>query len=264
MPFRLEINQHLPFLFGINASNFEANRLATFGRYMMHFLTCLIPTLEFAKKGFFATGNRDEVECYRCGVRHSQWQPNQRDLRAVHRQASQDCPFARDEEDYYSGQFAPNIPIPGGDTFNVNRGIADTGREAEISLRHQPLAVSFGIHLRNLSEGRRVTQHTAQYPQFSWDDRRRNTFHGFPAVRDRDRLVRELVKHGFFFVGQGDIVICFSCGLGLHRWQPEDDPRLVHMHWSPDCWHMQTVERATVRERADREMGLIGAAGRNA
>ena len=43
-------------------------------------------------------------------------------------------------------------------------------------------------------------------------------------------------QHTFLFLSDnGDIVICFSCGGRLDRWQPSDDPWLEHAHWFPHC-----------------------------
>lgn len=48
----------------------------------------------------------------------------------------------------------------------------------------------------------------------------------------------ELAAAGFFFVGQPDKAVCFYCGLGLHHWDPQDDPWREHALHSPRCAHV--------------------------
>ncbi|KAL8575297.1 hypothetical protein ACOMHN_001842 [Nucella lapillus] len=220
---------------------------------------CPIRPFEFARKGFFATGNEDEVECFRCGGRHSQWQQNERDIRAIHEQISPHCPFVlHNGDDYNGGPFIPNIPVPHDENPSV---IPETGQEEEICLNRQRLAPGVGIHIRNVSAGRPATQKIYLFPKLSWDDRRRKTFGGFP--RTRKQLIPGLVRHGFFYLGFDDSVICFSCGLSLNTWQPQDDPRIAHMQWRPECAHVRSVEDTVLTQMMGMEMTVIGADGGN-
>lgn len=39
---------------------------------------------------------------------------------------------------------------------------------------------------------------------------------------------RDLVEAGFFYSGQSDITICFSCGLAIGKWEVTDNPWVEH------------------------------------
>jgi len=44
-----------------------------------------------------------------------------------------------------------------------------------------------------------------------------------------------LARCGFHATGDGDTVLCFSCGVSLGDWQIGDDPKLTHRRQSPNC-----------------------------
>ena len=39
--------------------------------------------------------------------------------------------------------------------------------------------------------------------------------------------------------GNGDMTICFHCGVGLKDWRAEDDPWSEHAYWSPFCVYVR-------------------------
>ncbi|KAG7280203.1 hypothetical protein CRUP_037564 [Coryphaenoides rupestris] len=45
----------------------------------------------------------------------------------------------------------------------------------------------------------------------------------------------ELAKAGFYFLGQGDRVACFSCGGQLSNWEPGDRAVSEHQRFYPNC-----------------------------
>ena len=65
---------------------------------------------------------------------------------------------------------------------------------------------------------------------------------------------------GTVFTGHDDIVLCFFCGLAIHRWGPEDDPRTAHARWSSSCSHLWAVEQPSFILRILRELENVGAA----
>jgi len=44
-----------------------------------------------------------------------------------------------------------------------------------------------------------------------------------------------MAKCGLFFTGQGDLVACYKCGIGLHKWEKTDIPEDVHARFSHNC-----------------------------
>ena len=51
----------------------------------------------------------------------------------------------------------------------------------------------------------------------------------------------DMVKSGFFYTGQGDLVTCFMCGLTLKDWERGDVVDLEHKKWSPGCKYLCVV-----------------------
>ena len=60
----------------------------------------------------------------------------------------------------------------------------------------------------------------ANYEKYMWYSVRLQSFSEWPkylVTRPRD-----LAAAGFFYVGVGDIVQCFDCGVRLKNWEPVD------------------------------------------
>jgi len=47
--------------------------------------------------------------------------------------------------------------------------------------------------------------------------------------------VTKLAQEGFFYLGLGDYVACRFCGVILHRFEVNDDPKTEHRIHSPNC-----------------------------
>ncbi|OPL33839.1 hypothetical protein AM593_05311, partial [Mytilus galloprovincialis] len=54
--------------------------------------------------------------------------------------------------------------------------------------------------------------------------------HGISLIR--------LADNGFFFEGNGDELVCYSCGLRLKGWKADSNPADVHQKYSPNCLHI--------------------------
>ena len=46
---------------------------------------------------------------------------------------------------------------------------------------------------------------------------------------------KELAKNGFFYIGDGDRVLCNFCKIGLEQWETTDIVEQEHQKWSPKC-----------------------------
>ena len=69
------------------------------------------------------------------------------------------------------------------------------------------------------------------YSRFSSTEVRRRTYNKWTGFTS----VEALAKAGFFFLGEGDTVQCFTCGIKLHSWKSTDNPILEHIQNSPSC-----------------------------
>lgn len=50
-----------------------------------------------------------------------------------------------------------------------------------------------------------------------------------------------LARAGFYYIGRGDKVKCFKCGVMLHNWEPNDDPVEEHRRWSHMCQYLRII-----------------------
>lgn len=66
---------------------------------------------------------------------------------------------------------------------------------------------------------------------------RLSTFANFPDIRGV--YVTKLASAGFYYVGKGDEVVCFSCNLPYKNWKGNDSPKEIHIRCSPLCNFIQ-------------------------
>lgn len=52
----------------------------------------------------------------------------------------------------------------------------------------------------------------------------------------------QLSDAGFYYIGKGDQVQCFSCGGGLKDWSPNDLPWEQHAMWYSKCKYLKLVK----------------------
>lgn len=64
-------------------------------------------------------------------------------------------------------------------------------------------------------------------------DERFDSFEDWPISMKQPK--KAMAQAGFYYTGKGDKVICFSCGLGIHKWKDEDDAWIEHAKWNPKC-----------------------------
>nr|DBA13161.1 TPA: Inhibitor of Apoptosis protein [Oryctes rhinoceros nudivirus] len=68
------------------------------------------------------------------------------------------------------------------------------------------------------------------YPAFALLHERLKSFANWPiALIQKPKVMADA---GFYYTNHGDQVVCFSCGLGMHRWLPEDDPWEKHAEYN--------------------------------
>lgn len=59
------------------------------------------------------------------------------------------------------------------------------------------------------------------------------SMHDFPSKQGPSLL--RLAEAGFYYEGNGDELICFSCGVRNRNWSYGDSPREIHQRLSPGC-----------------------------
>jgi baculoviral IAP repeat-containing protein 7/8 len=46
---------------------------------------------------------------------------------------------------------------------------------------------------------------------------------------------RHLARAGFYYVGPGDLVKCYFCGVEINKWEFGDNIKYIHIKWNPCC-----------------------------
>ena len=70
-----------------------------------------------------------------------------------------------------------------------------------------------------------------RFPRFNNRDARERTF----ITWRRFINPKDLVESGLFYLGGGDMVQCYYCGVILHSWKPTDTVDMEHLRHSPCC-----------------------------
>ena len=70
-----------------------------------------------------------------------------------------------------------------------------------------------------------------RYPKFSDEEVRRQTYASWVNFMDP----KKLSKAGLFFLGGGDMVQCFECGVILHDWKDTNIPKIEPLKHSSKC-----------------------------
>ncbi|XP_066586499.1 death-associated inhibitor of apoptosis 2 isoform X2 [Prorops nasuta] len=189
--------------------NVEENRLRTFSDWPT---TAVIDAGRVAKAGFYYTGHAQEVQCFLCGEKVSEW--NYGDQAIVrHRQVSPNCPFVIDSSS------TCNVPLT---SITNNATIPSSSSGAASSARHVVQGNSVNIIQRqNPSED--YTTYNQRLQSFStWP---------IPLIVSPERLA----KSGFYYLKQADMVECVFCKGVLTKWQDGDDPDREHVTHFPAC-----------------------------
>ena len=88
----LESNPELP---EAERMKYDLLRTSSFSNFP---LDCPVSTLRLAKAGFYYQGNADEVICFKCGIKHRNWQFRD-DPVSVHKRISPNCSFIQGLEE---------------------------------------------------------------------------------------------------------------------------------------------------------------------
>ncbi|XP_046876588.1 baculoviral IAP repeat-containing protein 2 [Hypomesus transpacificus] len=239
----------------------ELFRFSTFARFPASGVT----ERSLARAGWFYTGVGDRVQCFRCNVTTEGWQagdcPTER-----HRQLSPSCSFIQSlpstanllsssHSAFSPLRSAQAIPVSGPGPAPVPAPNPPTTSQGEETVGYLNMGFSAPPPSSPLSS-RGVEDMSHQRPP---------TCHNPSMRREQDRLdsfntwvlstitPSELAKAGFYYLGMGDRVACFTCGGQLSNWEPGDRAVSEHQRHYPNC-------RFVRGDRAE-NVSLAGVAG---
>ncbi|KAM4808284.1 baculoviral IAP repeat-containing protein 1-like [Rhinophrynus dorsalis] len=164
--------------------------------------------------GFFFTGRRDTVQCFSCKGCLGNWEETD-DPWKEHAKWFPECCFLMSRK----------TPDEIKQYITCYRGFPEfAGKNFTQSFGDRILPTVPGSTNLNIFENEGV---------------RLESFKGWPE--DANATPADLAKAGFFYTGISDTVICFCCEIGLHMFEPGDDPYLEHLKHNSTCEFLQTL-----------------------
>lgn len=185
----------------------------------------IVDARELAKAGLFYTGQADRVRCAYCFGSLRGWEPGDRPA-DEHRRHFPNCWFVRNAN---------------GGAFDVVDHKLPVAKQLSTSVPSHGNPPTFRS---TASERQRSASSRPKHPDFTSEQSRVESFRESRVPRGQS--VEVLAKAGFFHVGPGDNVRCYSCGGGLKNFQPSDEPWKEHKRLFPFCPHLK--ERQNVSQ----------------
>lgn len=189
-----------------DSCNFETTRLITFDSWATPFINKTI----LAKSGMYFLKEADKVKCQFCKVVIGNWAIGDDPIKE-HMRWSSSCPLLRRSR-------TRNIPI---NAEELDAILPPSFRDV---CGHDPISDPFEI----------------KYPKYRHEIDRIDSFKQWPQALSQKR--DDFINTGLFYTGNGDKVICFSCGVGLKNWEAGDDPSTEHARWTDNCQHLERLK----------------------
>ncbi|XP_076024301.1 baculoviral IAP repeat-containing protein 2 [Genypterus blacodes] len=220
----------------------ELFRFSTFARFPASGVT----ERSLAKAGWFYTGVGDRVQCFRCGVTVEGWQPGDCPTEK-HRQLSPSCSFIQSlpsttnllsscHSAFSPLRSAPAVPLSAPGPVVASVAAANPPSQGEDTVGYLNMGFSAPLPSSPLSsrgvEDMSHQRPTCHNPSMCREQERLESFHAWTLSTI---TAGELARAGFYHLGQGDRVACFSCGGQLSNWEPGDRAVSEHQRHYPNC-----------------------------
>uniref|UniRef100_A0A8C6T9F3 Baculoviral IAP repeat containing 2 n=1 Tax=Neogobius melanostomus TaxID=47308 RepID=A0A8C6T9F3_9GOBI len=205
----------------------ELFRISSFARFPASGVT----ERSLARAGWFYTGVGDRVQCFRCNVTAEGWQLGDCPIEK-HRQLSPSCSFIQSlppTANLLSSSHSAFSPLRIPPALPVRPHSEDPVGYLNIGFSAlPPLSPLTSRGIEDMSHQRP----TCHNPSMRREQDRLDSFHSWSLTIITPA---ELSKAGFYYLGQGDRVACFSCGGQLSNWEPGDRAVSEHQRHYPNC-----------------------------
>lgn len=169
-----------------------------------------------AKTGFFYLGRKDRTRCHFCRILIKHWVEGD-DVIAEHLRWSSSCPLIRRRE-------TDNVPIDAAELDNILPPVFYDVCGPGPSCDHPDPDPETLI----------------KYPEFVYKSQRLATFKSWPLALQQKP--EDLASAGLAYTGEGDRVICFSCGMGFKDWEAQDIPIEEHARHTAYCPYLEFIK----------------------
>lgn len=200
---------------------YEAARLESYKNWPVAYMK----PERLAAAGFYFTGELDIVKCFACGTETYKWMEGD-DPMMDHERQSPACKFIRNIS-------CGNVPVDVVPDISIVSPISES-RDVCGPYEYDLPPDYYDSYPTNSSST------CAKYPEYKFYEVRLRTFEYWPTCFKQNP--QELSRAGFYYTGRGDQVLCYSCGVGVKDWEPDDDPWEQHAIWYPNCNHLHEVK----------------------
>uniref|UniRef100_A0A8C5Q9T4 RING-type E3 ubiquitin transferase n=1 Tax=Leptobrachium leishanense TaxID=445787 RepID=A0A8C5Q9T4_9ANUR len=215
----------------------ELYRFSTFARFPN---SASVSERSLSKAGFYYTGVDDKVKCFSCGLMLDNWKRGD-DAAEKHKKLYPSCNFIQ------------NVPLLnlGASVYSAFSPLLSQSPNPNASAEMETEYVS-GCYMsipQDLVMSGSVEDQSHRRPNESAsmasEEARRATFSNWSLAFLKPD---DLVKAGFYYIGPGDKVCCFSCDGKLNNWEPKDNAMSEHKRHFPECPFVKSSSsRATPR-----------------
>ena len=208
-------------------------RLASFGEHWPHHGQ--LSKQRMAAAGLYYNGPGDKVTCPYCKVFIECWDPHD-DPMTEHRNLSHTgCPFLNQHGAGENASVDESMDTAGPSHSGQMHNAVRAGPRVDPLDPSLDAAPPESIPRYTQTEaGETRPQPTQPVAQELQEPRRRlQSYSRWP--KNHHKTPDELFPAGFYYTGVADKVRCYSCGVELNRWEPNDIPWVEHARFSPTC-----------------------------
>ncbi|XP_053312472.1 baculoviral IAP repeat-containing protein 2 [Spea bombifrons] len=215
----------------------ELYRISTFATFPGN-----VPVSErsLAKAGFYYTGTGDKVKCFKCPLMLDNWKRGD-DPVEKHKRLYPSCSFIQNVPSVNLGPSLNSAFSPPSSTGSQGYATCSGFGDVEVitktytSIPQDPVTSRAVVDLTHL-------KHTVVNSGMLTEEERLRTFSSWPLTYLKPY---DLAKAGFYFVGPGDKVACFSCHGKLNNWEPNDNAMSEHRKHFPECQFVKNSANAS-------------------
>ncbi|XP_052088202.1 baculoviral IAP repeat-containing protein 7-A-like [Mytilus californianus] len=188
---------------------------------------------ELINAGFFSLGDGLKLQCHSCGIRTDlrEWSTTDRAL-DKHASLNPECEFLN-SFGYFNSLTTCTHGTKNVKQENARDDVTDSLRFSKDLKILNEVPISHTSKNSCLQPPKGVI---FKYQSYSDQDVRMESFNKWSFGKKQNP--KALSVSGYFYTGEGDIVRCFCCDLGLAEWDESDDPWTEHARHSPKCWFL--------------------------
>ncbi|KAM4797189.1 baculoviral IAP repeat-containing protein 2 [Rhinophrynus dorsalis] len=217
----------------------ELYRMSTFSTFPNN-----VPVSErsLAKAGFYYTGTEDKVKCFNCGLMLDNWKKGDNAFEK-HKKLYPSCSFIQNASSANLGASLYSAFSPPTSISSQTLSASSETEEVEyITCKFSSFPPN-PVTLRGVEDLSHLKANEINSSMNS-EEARINTFKSWPLTF---LTPSELAKAGFYYIGPGDKVACFSCDGKLNNWEPKDNAMSEHRRHFPDCPFVKNSTRVSSR-----------------